>query len=142
MRPLRTLLFVPGNDARRSAKALGTDADAAILDLEDAVAESEKVAARTVVAESLARERATPCYVRVNGWDTALAHADLLAVVAAGLDGIVLPKVEAAHQLLAIDWLLGQLERERGLAYGGVDLIALVETARGLTAVDAIAGCG
>ena len=70
MQPNRTWLFAPGNHARKVEKAFGVDADVAILDLEDAVAVSEKVATRAVLAEALALPRdehnRTRAYVRVN----------------------------------------------------------------------------
>jgi len=142
LRPLRSLLFAPGAHPRRVEKALGLEADAVILDLEDSVAITAKAAAREAVAAALERPRAAACYVRINAWDTPWAHADLCAVVRPGLDGILLPKVEAPHQLLGVDWVIGQLEGERDLAAGSIDLIALIETARGLAALEAIAGCG
>jgi len=55
-----------------------------------------------------------------------------------GLDGIILPKVESAAGLATIDWLLAQLERDRGLPPGGTDLIPIIETARGLDRLGAI----
>ena len=59
-----------------------------------------------------------------------------------GLDGIILPKVESAAELATIDWLLAQLERERGLPLGGIDLIPIIETARVSTSIDAILAAG
>jgi citrate lyase subunit beta/citryl-CoA lyase len=53
--------------------------------------------------------------VRVNAADTEFCHGDFTAIVRAGLDGIILPKVESAATIQTIDWLLGNLERERGL---------------------------
>ena len=127
---LRSFLFAPGNHARRVEKALSLDADAVILDLEDAVATAEKPATREAVAASFARQRRGLLYVRVNAVDTEFCYGDLVAVVRPGLDGIILPKVESAAGLATIDWLLAQLERERGLAVGGIDLIPIIETAR------------
>ena len=136
--PLRSFLFAPANHARRVEKAFTLQADAVILDLEDAVATAEKPAARMQAAAALqARAAARPCkaYVRVNAMDTAFCYADLLAVVQPGLDGIVLPKVESAAALATVDWLLAQLERERGLPLGTVDLLPILETARGVAGV-------
>ncbi|MGE0257988.1 MAG: CoA ester lyase [Alphaproteobacteria bacterium] len=139
---LRSFLFAPGNHARRVEKALTLDADAVILDLEDAVATAEKPAAREAVAASFARPRTGLLYVRVNAVDTEFCYGDLLAVVRPGLDGIILPKVESAAGLAAIDWLLAQLERERGLAAGGIDLIPIIETASGLDGLGALLSAG
>src|SRR3954452_22375580 len=141
-RPLRSFLFAPGNHARRVEKALSLDADAVNLDLEDAAATAEKAAAREAVAASFARKRRGLLYVRVNAVDTEFCYGDLLAVARPGLDGIVLPKVESAAGLATIDWLLAQLERERGLKAGGIDLIPIIETATGLDRLGAILASG
>ena len=138
MPPLRSFLFAPGNHPRRVEKALTLDADAVILDLEDAVAVAEKRATRAAVAAALGRPRTGLLYVRVNAVDTEFCYGDLVAVVRPGLDGLILPKVESAAALAAVDWLLAQLEREAGLAPGMIDLIPIVETAKGLADIDAI----
>ena len=141
-RTLRSLLFAPGNHARRVEKALSLDADAVILDLEDAVAITEKPATRAMVVAALKRPRKALLYVRVNAADTEFCYGDLTAVVQPGLDGIILPKVETAARMATIDWLLAQLERDRGLPHGGIDLIPIIETARGLQQLDAILAAG
>jgi citrate lyase subunit beta/citryl-CoA lyase len=138
MQPLRSFLFAPGNHARRVANALSLNADAVILDLEDAVATAEKRAARSAVAAVLALPRHSLLYVRVNAADSEFCYGDLVAVVRPGLDGILLPKVESVTGLSTIDWLLAQLEREQDLAPGAIDLIPIIETAGGLTNVDGI----
>lgn len=136
---LRSLLFAPGNHARRREKAFECGADVVILDLEDAVPPPEKAEARAAVAAMLAAPRSARAWVRVNGVDTPWCWADLDALVRAGLDGIVVPKIEEPGQLRIVDWVVSQLERERGLAPGGIELIALIETARGVAAAPAIA---
>jgi len=73
---------------------------------------------------------------------TEFCHGDLVAVVKQGLDGIVLPKVEAPWQLLAVDWLLSSLERAAGLAPGAIDLMPIIETGAGIAAVREIAASG
>src|SRR5260370_36576133 len=86
--PLRSFLFAPGNHPRRVEKAPTLDADAVILDLEDAVATAEKPATRAAVAAALERARRGLLYVRVNAADTEFCYGDLGAVVGTGLDGI------------------------------------------------------
>jgi citrate lyase subunit beta/citryl-CoA lyase len=140
--PLRSFLFAPGNHARRVEKALTLDADAVILDLEDAVAIAEKPATRELVVAAYDRPRTGQLYVRVNAVDTEFCYGDFTAIVRAGLDGIILPKVENAAGLATIDWLLTQLERERGLPVGGIDLVPIIETARGLDQIGAILAAG
>ena len=142
MRPLRSFLFAPGNHARRVEKALSLDADAVILDLEDAVATAEKRATRHAVIAALGRPRRALLYVRVNAVDTEFCYGDLAAVVRSGLDGIILPKVESAAGLATADWLLAQLEREQGLVPRAIDLVPIIETARGLNQIDAILAAG
>jgi citrate lyase subunit beta/citryl-CoA lyase len=138
---MRSLLFAPGNHARRVEKALTLAADGVILDLEDAVPISEKAATRAVVVEALSKPRSGVLYVRVNALSTEWSYADIVAVVQPGLDGIILPKVEHAHQLHTADWLLDRLERERGLEKP-VDLIPIIETALGISNLSAICRSG
>ena len=139
---MRSLLFTPGNHARRVEKALSLPADGVILDLEDAVAVAEKSAARPMVTDAFSAKRAGRLYVRVNAMSTAWCYGDIVAVVRPGLDGIVLPKVEHAHELHAADWLICNLERERGLAIGSIDLMPIIETALGVSNLPLICRSG
>ena len=134
----RSFLFAPGNVARRVEKALTLDADAVIVDLEDSVAEAEKAATRRLVAEALQRPRKGRGYVRVNAPSSPFCHGDLMATVHKGVDGVVLPKVESAADLHAIDWLIWNLELERGIAPGSIDLMPQIETAAGVQRIDRI----
>jgi citrate lyase subunit beta/citryl-CoA lyase len=109
-----------------------------ILDLEDAVAIAEKAATRNLVAAALEHRRQGLLYVRVNAVDTEFCYWDIVAVLRPGLDGIILPKVESAAELATIEWLLAQLERDRGLPIGDIDLIPIIETARGIEQIGAI----
>ncbi|HEV8032389.1 MAG TPA: CoA ester lyase [Stellaceae bacterium] len=135
---MRSFLFAPGNHPHRVEKALTLDADAVILDLEDAVAIAEKPATRAAICAALGRPRTGLLYVRVNAVDTEFCYGDLCAVARPGLDGIILPKVESAAGLATVHWLLGNLEREHSLAAGGIDLIPIIETARGLAGIEQI----
>jgi len=132
----RSFLFAPGNHARRVEKAFTLAADAVIVDLEDSVAVSDKEATRKPVAEALGRPRGCRGYVRVNAPSTPFCYGDLVAVIREGIDGVVVPKLESAADLHAIDWLIANLERERGMQPGSVDLIPIVETAIGVQRVD------
>jgi len=142
MQPLRSFLFAPGNHARRVEKALSLDADAVILDLEDAGATAEKRATRDAVIAALMRPRRALLYVRVNAVDTEFCYGDLAAIVRPGLDGVILPKVQSAAGLATADWLLAQIEREQGLMPRKIDLVPIIETARGLNQIDAILATG
>jgi citrate lyase subunit beta/citryl-CoA lyase len=142
MSVFRTFLFAPGNHPRRTEKAFTLGADAVILDLEDACPVSEKVATRSVIVEAMQRPRACLGYVRVNPLSTQFGYGDQVGVVQKGVDGIVVPKIESADELKTADWLLAQLERERGLPVGAIDLLPIVETGKGLAAVHEIARAG
>ncbi len=134
----RSFLFAPGNVARRVEKALTLDADVVILDLEDSVATSDKAATRKPVAEALARPRRGRGYVRVNAASTPFCFGDLLETIHKGVDGVLVPKIETAADLHAIDWMIASLERERGIAEGSIDLMPLIETAAGMQRIDRI----
>jgi citrate lyase subunit beta/citryl-CoA lyase len=138
----RSFLFAPGNHARKVMKVFGCGADNVILDLEDAVAKAEKVATRALVVEALKRERKCGAYIRVNAFSTEFCYGDAVAVVGPGLDGIILPMVESREQIAAFDWLVGALERERGLPLGGIDIIPIIETGKGIANARAIAAAG
>ena len=101
---LRSLLFVPGDRPDLMEKAAGCGADALILDLEDSVALSGKVAARKAVHEFLTRSRGEMIrFVRINPLAGGLADADLGAVMSAGPDGLVLPKSESVDSIRDLD---------------------------------------
>jgi len=135
----RTYLFAPGNHARRAEKAFTLDCDAVILDLEDAVAVAEKPATRALVVETLKQNPGKRGYVRVNAWDTDFCFNDILAVTGPWLTGLVLPKVEDAAQVIAIDWILANIERDKGMDAGAIDLLPIIETGKGVANVRAIA---
>jgi len=138
----RSFLFAPGNHPRRVEKALSLDADATILDLEDACPTAEKVATRAGVVAAYQKPRQCLGYVRVNAMSTEWGYSDIVAVVQKGVDGIVLPKLETVDEIRAADWLIANLERERGLAKGAIDVVPIIETGRGLANVRAICAAG
>lgn len=136
---IRSFLFVPGNHPRKMAKVFGAGADAVIIDLEDAVAIAEKPATRQVAIDALQPRRACLGYVRVNAPGTGFCRKDLAAVIGPRIDGIVLPKVESPQILQQIDLLIGEHEKNLGLPEGGIDLMPIIETARGVENANAIA---
>src|ERR1700731_2466178 len=142
IQPLRSFLFAPGNHTRRVEKALSLQADAVILDLEDAVVTAEKRTTRDAVIAALTRPRRPLLYVRVNAVDTEFCYGDLAAIVRPGLDGIILPKVESAAGLATADWLLAQLRPEQGPTPRTIDLAPIIGPARGLNQIDAILATG
>ncbi len=130
--PLRSFLFAPATDLRKVDKALSLDADAVILDLEDAVAVSEKVRARSLVVDVLSRVKRESVFVRVNGVNTPWVVGDIMAVVGNRPMGVMLPKSECPEEVRRVDWLIGQLEREYNLPAGKIELVPLIESARGV----------
>ena len=135
----RTYLFAPGNHERRVEKALGLGSDVVILDLEDAVAVSEKEKTRQLITKRLQQTRNCAVFVRINAYDTDFCFGDIYSIVSENLDGIVLPKLESAADLKSVDWFLGNLERERDLTLGSIELMPIIETAKGAVAIRDIA---
>ena len=133
---LRSMLFVPADSERKLAKSLGTAADALILDLEDSVAEARKPIARGMAAEFITAEAAAlsaRLYVRINPLDTAMAMADLAAVVVPGLAGIMLPKTRRGADIIRLGHGLDALEARAGLAPGSVRIVPVAtETAEAM----------
>ena len=142
MQPNRSFLFAPGNHPRRVEKSFTTGCDVVILDLEDAVAVAEKPATRAIVVEALKRPRVCRGYIRVNSIDTDFCFEDIEAVVGPWLDGIMLPKVERPADLQAVDWMMRSLEQRHRIKPGTIDLIPIIETAKGHGAAREIAASG
>jgi citrate lyase subunit beta / citryl-CoA lyase len=137
---LRSLLFAPGNHPRRLEKVGTFGSDAIVLDLEDAVADAEKTAARDTTRAALPTyDERTVAIVRVNGQETGRLEDDIRAVACADSDVIMVPKVETPETLLLADRVLAEVEREQGLEEGQIRLLAIVETARGLIRCEEIA---
>ncbi|MBV7501141.1 CoA ester lyase [Achromobacter sp. ACM05] len=137
IRPRRSVLYMPGANARALDKARTLDADALILDLEDAVAPDAKAQARAQVAAAL-REGGygrRECIVRVNALDTPWGMDDVRAVAQAGADAVLLPKVESPAQLAALAQALDAAGAPMDLP-----LWAMAETPLGFLRLDAIAG--
>ncbi|WP_433438920.1 HpcH/HpaI aldolase/citrate lyase family protein [Nonomuraea sp. CA-141351] len=131
--PLRSLLFVPGTRTDWLAKAEAAGADAAILDLEDAVPADGKAEARRRVAAAVAAfDGRMALFVRVNPLDGWAGAEELRAVAHERLAGIVLPKVTGPEDVRVADRLLGWCEREHGLPPGRIALVPLLETASAL----------
>ncbi len=141
--PRRSCLSTPGSSDRFLAKAPTATADMSFLDLEDSVAPNEKVAARAKVVNAittLAWDERVLC-VRVNAWDTPWTYGDVIEVVGGAgvrLDEIMMPKVERASDVVAMDLLLTQVEKNAGLPVGHIGIEAQIETAQGLINVEEI----
>ena len=140
----RSLLAVPASNRRMVEKALASGADAVFLDLEDAVAPEKKAGARDDVARAVAELDwgGRPKLFRVNALDTCWFYRDVVEVVeAAGgrLDAVLVPKVNRPGDLHAVAVLLSGIELDGELPPGKIALEAQIETAEGLTNIDAIA---
>ena len=143
---MRSALFVPGDDEKKLAKALGSGADALIVDLEDSVAPSAKERARSVAAEFLGAQAAQASrprlFLRVNPLDSGLTDADLDAVMAAAPEGIVLPKSLDGASVQQLGVKLGVREALFGLADGATRIIAIAtESARALFGMESYRAC-
>ena len=137
----RSWMFVPGHRQRMIHKALGLDADALMLDIEDGVAPAEKDQARRLIGEVLAQERRPrgPLrFVRINAIGHRRMEDDLAAVLRPGLDGLVLPKVESAAEVAAVESRVAAHEAACGAR---LRLLVAIESPRGLLAAPAIASC-
>ncbi|MGO4398408.1 HpcH/HpaI aldolase/citrate lyase family protein [Achromobacter sp. PAB15] len=137
IRPRRSVLYMPGANARALDKARSLDADALILDLEDAVAPDAKTQAREQVAAAL-REGGygrRECIVRINALDTPWGHDDIKAIAQAGAHAVLLPKVQSAAQLTALADAL-----DAAGAPPDLPLWAMAETPLGFLRLDTIAG--
>ena len=132
MTNIRSLLFSPGRSAKMMAKAKRSGADALIFDLEDAVAAHVRHEARRTVAAALAEPDEPAMFVRVNHPDTGEMEADVEAVVAPNLYGIILPKAETAQEVQRLDELIATHEQAAGLPAGEIAILPLLESGRGL----------
>jgi len=122
----RSLLFVPGDSQRKFERASAGDADGLILDLEDSVAPSAKVASRDEVRKMLAQGAGgKQLWVRVNALDTGLTLADLAAVVPGRPFGILLPKSRGGDDLRQVSHWLDAFEAAAGIEIGTTKILAI-----------------
>ena len=131
MRRVRSLLFVPGHKPSMVAKAMASEADGVIIDLEDAVPDDHKLEARAQLAE-LPDPGGRDVFVRTNGPATDLLWGDINALAAARPAGLLLPKAELPADVLRIDGALLAAEEANGLEPGSIDLLLSLESALGL----------
>jgi len=144
LRSRRSCLAVPGSSPKMLEKAKGLPADQVFLDIEDAVAPLAKPEARKNIVAALNEggygDKVRT--VRVNDWTTSWTYRDVIEVVenaGPNLDCIMLPKVQNAEQVVALDTLLTQIEKTMGFEVGRIGIEAQIENAIGLINVDAIA---
>lgn len=134
----RSYLFAPGSSPTIMRKALASDADAVILDLEDAVPPEQKVDARRAVAALLEEIAAAPpkpapaVHIRINLIGDAYDVDDLRVAVHPTVEAIRLPKAESPETVRAASLMVGDLEAELGLEVGGIGFFLTIESARGV----------
>jgi citrate lyase subunit beta/citryl-CoA lyase len=126
---MRSLLFVPGDSPEKLDKALRSDADALILDLEDSIAPAQKGAARRIVLEFLQEQRGVSnrprLYVRINALSTPLSLGDLDVVMTGAPDGILLPKASGAPDVVILSARLSVREALHGIDDGATRIIPI-----------------
>lgn len=126
---MRSWLFIPADDEKKLGKGVTSGADVLLLDLEDAVAPSRKADARKVCADYI---RATKdqakrprLVVRINALDTSYWADDLAGIVAAGPDGVMLPKPRGGSDVHTLSIALDHAEQGAGIAAGSIKIIAI-----------------
>lgn len=137
IRPRRSVLYMPGSNARALEKAASLPADGLILDLEDSVAPEAKAAARDLVAQAYRGSGfgGREVIVRVNGLDTPWGHDDVVAAARMNADAVLFPKISRPEDLLAAVRAL-----EAAGAPADLPIWIMAETPRGILEIDRIAG--
>jgi citrate lyase subunit beta/citryl-CoA lyase len=130
----RTVLYVPGDSEKMLRKSVSFEADSLLLNLEDGVASSRKEEARVNIAKALKDVVYTgrETIVRINSLASEIGSRDLAAIVPLGPDGICLPKIEKASEILAAEAIVRKLEAGCGMVPGSIKLHAMIESAAGI----------
>jgi citrate lyase subunit beta/citryl-CoA lyase len=129
LEPVRSVLFVPGNRPDRIDKAVQSQADAVIIDLEDAVPLKLKDEAREIAKNKISEHRDKKIIVRVNALDTEYIMKDIQEIVVQGLSCIMVPKLQRPEDMHTVDAYLSQSEKIKNIEQGSIQIIPLIETA-------------
>ncbi|MDH3509797.1 MAG: CoA ester lyase [Gammaproteobacteria bacterium] len=131
-RPIRTMLFVPGNRRSWMEKARKAGADALVFDLEDSVPCAEKAAARDIVAAEIDKHAAENglLYIRINRDNQKYDSEDVSAVVKPGINGLFVPKAEGPEDVSDLSDMVAEMEKRKGIPSGSIGLVVALETAR------------
>ncbi|NHJ87009.1 MAG: CoA ester lyase [Asgard group archaeon] len=137
----RTRLYIPGNNPAMIQNAVIYGADSLIFDLEDSIPISEKDSARMLVKYALETLdfEGIELTVRINARDTSFFEKDLKAIIPTKPDGILLPKTESIDDIIFIEERIKDLEYENNIKVGTVKIMPLIETAKGVLNIEAIA---
>jgi citrate lyase subunit beta/citryl-CoA lyase len=140
MRILRSMLYVPSNSWRMIHNATTEGADAVILDLEDGCPMAEKETGRVFARDSISmlKQHGLDVFVRVNSMETGLTATDIEYGVVPGLDGIMLAKTDSREDVRALDAMLEEQEKKKGILPGSVQVMALLETPKGILNIQEI----
>lgn len=131
-KPLRSLLFVPGNREDMMYKSLKTEADALIFDLEDSVPDDYKDKARYEVGKIINSQKEKSIYVRINEINSPWILDDVIKLSKLQIKGFVIPKITEPEDITKILWLLNCKNSQ-------LQIIPIIETAKGIMNVDSIA---
>jgi len=139
-RILRSMLYVPSNSWRMISNATTEGADAVILDLEDGCPMAEKETGRVFARDSVStlKQHGLDVFVRVNSMETGLTATDLEYVVVPGLDGIMLAKTDSQEDMRALDAMLKEQEKKKGIPPESIQVMALLETPKGILNIQEI----
>jgi len=142
MRVRRALLFVPGDSRRKIEKSLTLDADCVCLDMEDGVALNQKQAARESILEALQTLNfgRSERMIRINRYGSGLESGDLEQTIGGRPDSVLIPKVESAEAVQWLDVQIRAAEQAHGWPAGSIEMLAMIETARGVVNLTEIAG--
>ena len=134
MKPIRSMMFVPGNRESMIDKCSRAGADAVILDLEDSVPQQDQEGARELVASKIGSVSGTGqrTYVRINRSAHMFSFEDVMAVVQKGLEGIVLPMPCGPEDVALAAALIAEAEERNGVRAGSVGIVPALETPRSL----------
>ena len=141
MHSRRALLYMPGDDRRKIEKSTTLGVDCICMDMEDGVAMTRKVDARSVIAQAMkdlnfgSSERC----IRINGIGSGLESFDLVAALSAYPDSIVVPKIESTEQVKWVTERIEAFEQSSNLKSGSIRLLVGVETAKGVLNLKEIA---
>lgn len=139
MKPYRSLLFVPGHKRDWIDKALKSDADAIIIDLEDSVPEADKELARANALDALqSHDGSKGILIRPNALDTVFFGRDVATVTHNNLTAFLLPKLFSRDDVVRFDALVTAAELDHGIDRGTVELVPSLETAASISKVDEI----
>lgn len=139
MKPYRSLLFVPGHKRDWIDKALTSDADAIIIDLEDSVPEADKELARANALDALqSHDGSKGILIRPNALDTVFFGRDVATVTHNNLTAFLLPKLFSRDDVVRFDALVTAAELDHGIDRGTVELVPSLETAASISKVDEI----